>query len=141
METTEFCMAIAEQAINFVNDSCTFEGKTEEESKKLRDKAIASTAALFLYREVEKLYLEEYANLVEMTKMFVDQVEDVNNPVGLPYTFCDMISGKTKEALPGIIEKYNNFMDFVEGKNSLLKKSLKKLSLMTTELFARRLYV
>lgn len=127
METTEFCMAIAEQAINFVNDSCTFEGKTEEESKKLRDKAIASTAALFLYREVEKLYLEEYANLVEMTKMFVDQVEDVNNPVGLPYTFCDMISGKTKEALPGIIEKYNNFMDFVEGKKLTLEEVLEEV--------------
>lgn len=127
METTEFCMAIAEQAINFVNDSCTFEDKTEEESKKLRDKAIASTAALFLYREVEKLYLEEYANLVEMTKMFVDQVEDVNNPVGLPYTFCDMISGKTKEALPGIIEKYNNFMDFVEGKKLTLEEVLEEV--------------
>lgn len=24
METTEFCMVIAEQAINFVNDSCSF---------------------------------------------------------------------------------------------------------------------
>lgn len=129
METTDFCMAIAERAIDFVNDSCSFESETEEESKKLRDKTIASTAALFLYKEVEKIYLGEIANLIEMAKMFAErtEMEDVDDPTGLPSIFCDIISGKTKEELPGIIEKYNNFMDYIDGRKLTLEEVLEEV--------------
>lgn len=114
MEMSEFFSSIADNALEFIDNTCSFEKSKNGMGLKL--KAVGATAAMMASKEVENIYIEQLVILKEVAKLFADQVEEVYNPYGLTYTLIDMVAGHKKEDIPAIVEKYNTFMELIDGK-------------------------